>query len=393
MADLAARYEAGFGPPRDGLRWFSAPGRTELGGNHTDHQQGCVLAAAVSLDALAAAALNGEKIIRIISDGYPKLEIAIDDLSVRPDERESSAAMVRGVAGYFARKGRSVGGFDAVVTSDVPGGSGLSSSACFEVLVGSILCGLFNNGEISPVEIAKAGQYAENVYFGKPSGLMDQMASSLGGVSAMDFGNPDSPAVRRIPFDFEQYDHALCIIDTGASHADLNDAYASIPSEMRQVAGFLGGSGLREVPAPDFYKAIPDMAGKMSDRAILRAMHFYADNERAVLEADALTRGDMGRFLELVNESGRSSWMFLQNICPPGSEHEQPAALALAYCEHLLAGTGACRIHGGGFAGTIQAFVPLDRLDDFRRDIEKLTGTGSCRVLSVRNIGGTEIIL
>ncbi|MGI6577729.1 MAG: galactokinase [Eubacteriales bacterium] len=376
----------------DEIRVFSAPGRTEIGGNHTDHQQGCVLAAAVSLDALAVAAPSDKNVIKVYSEGYPEVVVSLETLAPCAEERGSSAAMVRGVAEYLNNKGWSIGGFNCVLNNKVPGGSGLSSSAAFEVMIGTIINGIFNDGRIEPLEIAKAGQYAENKHFGKPSGLMDQTASAVGGVSSIDFEVPGSPKVEQILFDFNKYGYALCVIDTGVYHHDLVDAYASIPSEMYSVASYFGKSKLREVSQSDFFKALPSMVGSISDRALLRAMHFFEDSERATLEAQALKDGDIARFLSLINESGRSSWMLLQNIYPDDAGTEQPAALALAYCNYLLNGKGACRIHGGGFAGTIQAFVPLDILDSFQIDIEKVTGEESCKVLSIRDIGAAEII-
>jgi len=396
MADPVKRsaltdfFRSSFGSP-EGARLFSAPGRTEIGGNHTDHQQGRVLAAAVSLEALSLAKPNGRNHINILSSKYPPVVVDLDNLSPQVSERGHSTAMVRGIAEYFSDKGWNIGGFDAVTENEVPGGSGLSSSAAFEVLIATVLNGLFNGGAISPVDLAKAGQYSENVHFGKPCGLMDQMASALGGISEIDFMDPAGPRVDRLTVDFSSFGHAICIIDTGSYHADLNDEYASIPAEMMQVAQFFGKSRLREVDPSEFYASIPKLRGKAADRAILRAMHFFADNERAHLEAAALRRGDFPEFLSLIRESGKSSWMLLQNIYPSGACREQPAALALSYCEKLLAGEGACRIHGGGFAGTIQAFVPLAGLGEFRSGIESLTGPGSCRVLTIRSHGGTEL--
>lgn len=392
LARLSAQFAQKFGNS-DQIRWFSAPGRTEIGGNHTDHQQGCVLAAAVTLDALAAARANSEQIIRIYSENYPALEVPLDCLSVQPEECGTSSALVRGIADAFKRKGYEIGGFDAVMTSEVPGGSGLSSSAAFEVLVGSILCGLYNGGKISPVEIAKAGQYAENAHFGKPSGLMDQMASAVGGVTAIDFKDPHTPVVEQIPFDLTGLGYSLCIIDTGTSHQDLGEDYASIPREMHEVASAFEKTTLREVSSTEFYNALPGLKGKLSDRALLRAMHFFEDHRRAIEEAEAIQSGQLPKFFQLVHESGLSSWTLLQNIYPSGSLVEQPISLALAYCAHLLEGEGACRIHGGGFAGTIQAFVPKVRLSSFIERIEQLTGPNSCRVLSIRNVGGTEIVV
>jgi galactokinase len=373
------------------VRIFTAPGRTEIGGNHTDHQQGCVLAAAVSLDALAVAAPNGKNVIEVHSDGYPEFVVSLDSFAPHIEDLGTSAAMVRGVADYFNSNSWSVGGFNCVINSQVPSGSGLSSSAAFEVLIGTIFNGLFNGGRIAPLEIAKAGQYAENKHFGKPSGLMDQTASAVGGVSSIDFEVPDSPKVERISFDFNDYGYALCVIDTGVYHHDLVDAYASIPSEMHKVASFFGKSKLREVSQTEFFNTLPSMVGVIPDRALLRAMHFFEDSQRAIDQTKALKDGNIARFLSLINESGRSSWMLLQNIYPDDAGAEQPASLALAYCNHILGGDGACRIHGGGFAGTIQAFVPLDFLDSFKRNIEKVTGEGSCMILSIRDIGAAEI--
>lgn len=388
---LKGRYVELFGSSNE-IRVFSAPGRTEIGGNHTDHQQGCVLAAAVSLDALAVAAPSDKNVIKVHSEGYPDVVVSLDTLAPCAEEQGSSVAMVRGVAEYLKNKGWSIGGFNCVLINQVPGGSGLSSSAAFEVMIGTIINGIFNDGHIEPLEVAKAGQYAENKHFGKPSGLMDQTASAVGGVSSIDFEVPGSPKVEQILFDFNKYGYALCVIDTGVYHHDLVDAYASIPSEMHSVASYFGKSKLREVSRSDFFKALPSMVGSISDRALLRAMHFFEDSERATLESQALKDGDIARFLSLVNESGRSSWMLLQNIYPDDAGTEQPAALALAYCNYLLNGKGACRIHGGGFAGTIQAFVPLDILDNFQKDIENVTGEESCKVLSIRDIGAAEII-
>jgi len=391
LASLMDFFQMSFGSS-EGARLFSAPGRIEIGGNHTDHQQGRVLAAAVSLEALAAAAPNENNTINILSNENPPVVVQLDDLSPRASERGQSPALVRGIAEYFFNMGWKTGGFNAVTKNEVPGGSGLSSSAAFEVLIGTVFNGLFNCGGISPVDLAKAGQYAENVHFGKPCGLMDQMASALGGIAEIDFINPAEPRVERLSVDFSAFGHAVCIIDTGSYHADLNDEYASIPAEMTHIAGFFGKSRLREVDPSEFYASVPMLRGKASDRAILRAMHFFSDNERAHLEAEALKHGDFSEFLSLIRESGKSSWMLLQNIYPSGASAEQPAALALSYCERLLAGDGACRIHGGGFAGTMQAFVPLARLEEFRAGIESLTGSGSCRVLSIRPQGGIELI-
>ncbi len=367
---------------------FSAPGRTEIGGNHTDHQLGCVLAAAVNLETTAEVRLNDEGIIRVISQGYPDVMIDLNDLQMREEEKNTTAALVRGVAFAFAQQGARLQGFDAAVCSDVLPGSGLSSSAAFEVLIGTIFNELFCEGAMTPAEIARIGQYAENVYFGKPCGLMDQMASAVGGMVYIDFGCPACPVVERIDFDFAAAGHALCIIDTGADHAELTGEYAAITEELRTVSGFFGKEVLRQVRYEDFAAALPELRGQVADRAILRAMHFYQENERVEQQAQALRTGDFTAFLELVKASGRSSWMYLQNITPVGAVKQQTMALALALCDMLLAGRGAFRVHGGGFAGTVQAYVPLDLLEAFRTGIEKVLGEGKCHVLQICSEGG-----
>ena len=376
-----------------GVRFFTAPGRSEIGGNHTDHQQGCVLACAVSLDAIAAAAPNGTSVIRIKSEGYPDVEVDLTQLSPKSDELGTSAALIRGIAARFAESGYQISGFDAAISSQVPGGSGLSSSAAYEVLIGTIFDGLFNNGSIAPEELARIGQWAENHFFGKPCGLMDQTASAMGGVTAIDFYDPSAPIIKPLAVDFSKYGYALCIIDTGGSHVDLTDDYAAIPSEMKSVANLLGTTHLRYTSREKLLAAIPQIRSEVGDRALLRALHFLADNEKAQQEAELLSAGNFEAFLELIRESGRSSWMYLQNLYPSGAIREQPTALALAYCEAILGKKGACRIHGGGFAGTIQAFVPMDECEVFAKQMEALTGPETCRVLSVRLIGAAEVLL
>lgn len=370
---------------------FSAPGRTEISGNHTDHQCGCVLAAAVNLEAVADVWLNGTNNIWIQSQGYPTIKVELDDLSVREEEKNSTAALIRGVAYSFVQRGAKLRGFDAVVNSTVLPGSGLSSSAAFEVLFGTILNELFFDKKLSAVEIAQIGQYAENVYFGKPCGLMDQMASSVGGLVYMDFENPQEPAIDKIDFDLAKAGYVLCIIDSGADHADLTDEYAAIPTEMREVAAFFGKEVLRQIPADTFFSALPELRGKVPDRAILRAIHIYQENSRVLKQAEALKSGNMDTFLQLVKESGRSSWMYLQNISPTGAVEHQEVAVALALCDVLLQGRGAYRVHGGGFAGTVQAFVPFDMLDAFISGIEAVLGADKCHVLNIRPQGGIRV--
>ena len=367
---------------------FSAPGRTEISGNHTDHQHGCVLAASVNLKTTARVVLNGTSVIRIQSEGYPVISIDLTDLSVRDDEKNSTAALVRGVAAAFAQRGAKLSGFDAQVSSTVLPGSGLSSSAAFEVLIGNILNGLFFENRLDAVEIAKIGQYAENVYFGKPCGLMDQMASSVGSMVFIDFKDEQNPQVERIAFDFAATGHALCIIDTGADHADLTDEYAAITRELKTVCRFFGKEVLRDVPEDAFYKALPEVRAAAGDRAVLRAIHVYNENRRVLCQKQALLDGDFDTFLAYVKESGKSSWCCLQNVIPAGRKEHQEVAVALALAEELLAGSGACRVHGGGFAGTIQAFVPVDRLDSFKAGMEAVLGEGKCHVLSITPNGG-----
>ena len=370
---------------------FSAPGRTEIDGNHTDHQHGCVLAAAVDLETAADVTLNGTDCIRVRSEGYPEVVVDLNDLSVHEDEKNTTAALVRGVAAAFVNKGAKLRGFDAEVRSNVLPGSGLSSSAAFEVLIGTICNELFFDKQLSAVEIAQIGQYAENVYFGKPCGLMDQMASSVGNLVFIDFEDPEQPVVSRIDFDFKKAGYSLCIIDSGADHADLTDEYAAIPAEMKEVCACFGKDVLRQIPEMDFFGALPAIRGKVSDRAILRAIHIYQENRRVMEQASALRRGDVQTFLKLVTESGRSSWMYLQNICPAGAVEHQAVAVALALCDTLLHGRGAYRVHGGGFAGTVQAFVPDYLLEEFQTGMEAVLGKGSCHILNVRPYGGIRV--
>ena len=367
---------------------FSAPGRTEISGNHTDHQHGCVLAAAVNLETVAEVTLNGTEIIRVSSEGYAPVEIDLRDLSIHEEEKNTTAALIRGVAASFAKRGAQLQGFDAKVRSTVLPGSGLSSSAAFEVLIGTICNELFFDKGLTAVEIAQIGQWAENVYFGKPCGLMDQTASSVGGMVFIDFADPANPVVEKLDFDFGKAGHALCIIDSGADHADLTDEYAAIPAEMKAVARLLGKEVLRDVPEAEFFAAIPQIRGKVPDRAILRAVHFYQENKRVQAQAQALRENDFAEFLRLTGESGRSSWMYLQNITPAGAIDHQEVAVTLALCDSLLNGRGAFRVHGGGFAGTVQAFVPLDLLNAFKTGIESVLGADACHVLTIRPEGG-----
>ena len=391
-AGVLEGFRTTFGAGEDApVTLCSAPGRTEICGNHTDHQHGRVLAASVNLDFLACAAPNGTDTIRFQSEGWPLVEVRLDGRGPRPEENETTASLVRGMAELAARRGFPVSGFDAYAVSDVLPGSGLSSSAACEVLLGVIVNHLFCQDSFSAVELAQMGQGAENVYFGKPSGLMDQTASAVGGAVAIDFADPARPQVRSVEVDLNALGYALCILDSGASHADLTGEYAAVPREMGAVAACFGKTVLREVREEDVLAGLPGLRKAVGDRAVLRALHFYADDRRVEGEADALARRDMDAFLALVNESGRSSWELLQNITPAGAVKEQAMALALAVAERALGGRGACRVHGGGFAGTVQAFVPLDALEAFRAETERALGAGSCHVLSIRPVGGTVL--
>ena len=390
-AEVMEGFEKSFGYPAEAL--FSAPGRTEIGGNHTDHQRGCVLAAAVDLDILAAAAGNGSGVIRVLSQGYPMTEVALSELTPREDEVNTSAALIRGVAARMSEPGCDLRnrGLDVYMTSTVPKGSGLSSSAAYEVLMGTMLNELFWEGRCTPVELAQIGQYAENVFFGKPCGLMDQTASSVGGVVFIDFADTDHPVVEKVDVDLHAYGYALCILDSGAGHEGLTDEYRAITDELAAVCRVCGKTVLREVPEAEFLARLPELRASAGDRAVNRAFHVYAENRRATAEKEALERGDFEGFLTLVRESGRSSAMYLQNIIPTGSAAAQELMVTIALCERILEGRGAVRVHGGGFGGTAQAFVPLDRLETFKRETEAVLGQGRCHTVMIRPAGGVRL--
>ena len=385
---LDAGFAAAFGGTPE--RYFSAPGRTEIGGNHTDHQRGKVLAAAVNLDTVAAVKLNGTDTIRILSEGYPMCEVKLNDLEPVASEINSTPALVRGVAAKFTQMGCKVEGFDAYCESTVLPGSGLSSSAAYEVLIGTIINHMFYGGKATQPQVAQIGQYAENVFFGKPCGLMDQMASAVGNLVTIDFADKENPVIKPVVVDFAAYGHALCIIDTRASHADLTDEYAAIPYELRDICAHFGKEVTTQISEEEFYAAIPALRAKCGDRAVLRAVHEYQENKRVPLQVAALENGDFDTFLKLIKESGYSSWMYLQNVIPAGYKEHQDVALSLALCEHYLAGKGAYRVHGGGFAGTVQAFVPCEILDAFVAGMDAALGEGACHVLSIRPQGGVE---
>lgn len=371
---------------------YSAPGRSEVGGNHTDHQYGKVLAASINLDAIAIVAKTDDSIIDIKSEGYDRIQVHLDSLQPRKEEEGSSEALTRGVAARLKEEGYVIGGFQAYATSDVLNGAGMSSSAAYEVLVGNILSGVYNEGKASPILLAQIGQYAENEYFGKPCGLMDQMASSVGGLINIDFADPKHPKVKQVKVDFEEYGHSLCIIDTKGSHADLTDDYAAIPQEMKQVANFFEEDVLRKVDKNNFYLNLPKIREILGDRAVLRAIHLFEENKRVDEQVQALEQHDFETFKKLIKDSGDSSFKYLQNVYSSHEINNQSVSIGLAISDTILQGKGVSRVHGGGFAGTIQAFVPNDIVDIYKKDIEHVFGEGSCHVLKVRKYGGMKVL-
>lgn len=374
------------------LHLLSVSGRTEIGGNHTDHQRGCVLAASLSLDTIAAAGKLSQMKAAVQSEGFEIKPVDLTDLCVHPDEKETSEALIRGVAAGFVKRGYQIGGLEAVMHSQVLKGSGMSSSASFEVMIGLIFSVLYNEGKVAKEELAKIAQEAENVYFGKPCGLMDQMACAMGGAVAIDFKELHQPVLNQIDFDLHKQGYALCLVDTGGSHADLSDEYGKMPQEMKEAAALLGVQVLSETTKEAFYKKLPEMRGRISDRSLLRAMHYFDETDRAQKEALALKENRFQDFLGLVNESGRSSFMYLQNVVLFSDSQHQPLALALALSEQLLKGKGAWRVHGGGLAGTIQAFVPYAFLQEYQTRMEACFGKGSCHVLSIRPEGAFQLV-
>lgn len=374
------------------LTVFSSPGRTEIGGNHTDHNYGRVLAGAVNLDNVAVAATNGTSVVRILSSGYPQFEVDITKLQPNKEEFYTSVGLVRGICARLKELGFEIGGFDAVINSGVPKGSGLSSSASFEVLIGAIVSHLFNGGKLDAVLNAQVGQYAENVFFGKPCGLMDQTACSVGGLVTIDFADPAKPIVKKVDFDFTKTGYALVITDTGGNHADLNDEYASLPTDMKGVAAKLGKTVLREVSLEQVVDAIPALREqKVSDRAILRAIHFERDNARVAEQVADLEKGDFKAFLGKVIASGNSSFMYNQNVYPINNVAEQGLSIALALSDMVLGSEGAWRVHGGGFAGTVQAFVPQHLLNKYVDTLEHTFGKGKCHKLFIRPQGSIKV--
>ena len=383
------KFEQLFG---DGpVELFSAPGRSEVGGNHTDHQRGKVLACSLNLDVIAVVRKRVDGVITVQSEGYPLDQVDLKELNPVAGEEGTSKALIRGVAGALAEAGYTVGGFDAYTTSEVLQGSGMSSSAAFEVLLGTILSGLYNNDTVSPVEVAKASQVAENQYFGKPSGLLDQMACSVGNLVTIDFADASDPKVRRVDADFGSFGHSLCITDTKGSHADLTPDYAAVPAEMKQIAGHFGKAVLQEVSEAEFLSKLPELRELYGDRPVLRAIHWYEENKRVETQVAALESGDFDAFLKAVNASGDSSYKYLQNVYSPRHLEAQAIPVALAVSDLVLKDRGASRVHGGGFAGTIQAFVPDDLVEDYRKAMDGLFGEGACHILFVRPVGGYHL--
>lgn len=370
---------------------YSTPGRSEVSGNHTDHQHGQVLAAAINLDIIAVVAKRDNE-VKVVSDDYDIENIHISDLERREEEKGTSQGLIRGVLARYKELGLAIGGFEAYMTSDVLQGSGLSSSAAFEVMIGTILSGLYNHMSIDPVLIAQVGQYSENVYFGKPCGLMDQCACSVGSLIHIDFKDNEHPIVEKIEVDFPQFKHSLCIVDVHASHADLTDDYASIPYEMKKIAQYFGKEFLREVDESEFYKHLPEIRKMTGDRAILRAIHLFAENKRVELAVQALNDSDFSQFKSVIKASGESSYKYLQNIYSHHYTQNQAVSIAIALSEMILKDKGVCRVHGGGFAGTIQVFVEDSYVETYKEEIEKYFGEGACHILKVRKYGGIKVL-
>lgn len=375
----------------DNIRIFSAPGRTEIGGNHTDHQHGLVIAGSVNLDVIAIVSANNSSIVRIKSQGYDMDELDIGELDVKPTEKGQAVALIRGVNAAFKQNGYKIGGFNAYTTSNVLKGSGLSSSAAFEVLVSNIVNGLFNNGSADAVSIAKYSQFAERDYFGKPCGLLDQMASSMGGFTYADFNDPQNPIVEKISLDLSKSKHTLCVVDTGGDHANLTQDYADITLECKAVSKCLGVDFLRDADEKVFYSKIAEIRQECGDRAVLRAIHIFNENKRVLTQKSALKQGDFNSFFAAVGLSGESSYDLLQNVYSPSNPREQAISLALALTKQFLNGRGACRVHGGGFAGTVQCYIPNEMFDDYKKMIESVFGKNSCVKLFVRPVGGYEL--
>ncbi|MCD8005994.1 MAG: galactokinase [Oscillospiraceae bacterium] len=391
FAHIQSEFEALFKYPA--TRFFSAPGRTEICGNHTDHNRGRVVAAAVNLDVFAAVKPQTDGVITIKSEGFPIDTVDTRNLDVHESEKNTSASLIRGVCMGLKNHGYKIGGFTAYTHSNVLKGSGLSSSAAFEVLIVTILSHLYNDGKVSDIEAAQIAQYAENVYFGKPSGLMDQMASSVGGVVGIDFEDLENPVVKALKLDLGKYGYSVCIVDTKGNHAHMTPEYAAVPAEMKAVAGMLGKEVLRELTIDDILDNLPALRKTLGDRAVLRSLHFFDENERVDELVKSLETGDFDKFLSVIKASGNSSYKYLQNVYASSVPTEQGVSLGLYMSEKLLSGKGATRVHGGGFAGTIQAFVPDDMLESYKTGMEKIFGEGSCYALKIRPVGGTEVVV
>lgn len=393
FAAVIEDYQRRFGAESSGdVSLFTAPGRTEMGGNHTDHQHGRVLAGSVSMDMVACAGPNNSHWIRVASQGYPEVAVNLDDLEYKPDEEGTSAALVRGVAAALAERGHELSGFSASVSSTVPGGAGLSSSAAYEILIGVIFNRLSCGDAISPVELAQIGQFAESQYFGKPCGLLDQMACSIGGVVSIDFAEPSEPIVEALDLNLDEYEHVMCIIESGGDHADLTDEYAAVPAEMRAAAEFFDRKFLRDVEELHFWQSLGALREQVGDRAVVRAMHFFGDNARVLKQVAALNEHRFDDYLGMVNESGLSSAVQLQNLYATKTPQRQDVVVAISLAKHMLAGRGAVRVHGGGFAGTIQAYVPASLEQEFTTAIERVLGKGTCHTVRIRPVGGAVVI-
>lgn len=386
-----AKFEELYGEGE--VQIYSAPGRSEVGGNHTDHQHGEVLATSINLDAIAIVKQAEDGWIRLVSDGYDEIVMDTKDLTLKEEEKETTVALVKGVLDGAKKRGYAVGGFSAYVTSDVLIGAGLSSSAAFETVIGTILSHLYNEGKMDAITIAIIGQYAENVYFGKPCGLMDQMACSVGNLVHIDFADVEAPKVEKVTFDMNQHGYSLCITDTKGSHADLTADYAAIPTEMKAIASYFGKSVLCGLTTEALFTHASALRTQFGDRAFLRALHFICENERVKKEVEALKEGDIETFLETVCDSGNSSYKYLQNVYTNHDISHQNVSVALAVSEIVLAGgRGVCRVHGGGFAGTIQAFVKNDAVSDYQSSMNQIFGEGACHVLKIRKYGGMKVI-
>ncbi len=384
------RFEELYGEQE--IEIYSAPGRSEVGGNHTDHQHCQVLAAGLNIDVIAIVTKTDDGIIKIVSDHRDIDPVDVNDLSLNEERKGSSLSLVLGVSAKLKEDGYRVGGFKAFMTSDVLPGSGLSSSAAFEVVIGTILSGLYNDMKISPVYIAQASQYAENVYFGKPCGLMDQMASSVGSLVNIDFKDPKDPVIRKVDVDFKTFNHSLCIVDTKGDHTNLTPDYASIPEELKKICAHFGKEYLREIPEEQFYRELPALRKEAGDRSVLRAIHVYEDHKRVSMQVAALEEGRFEDFKKLIIASGRSSFQYLQNVYSNSEVRNQGLSVALALSEKILSDKGAWRVHGGGFAGTIQAFVPDEMVESYRAEMDRVFGEGACYVLKVRKYGGMQVL-